>query len=57
MEESGFVDQTAESIAKFLFRQERLSKKQIGKTKLVNGNIFTIIFIFRKIPWKSPGIQ
>lgn len=31
LEESGFVDQTPESIAKFLFRQERLSKKQIGK--------------------------
>jgi Sec7-like guanine-nucleotide exchange factor len=30
LEESGFVDQTPESIAKFLFRQERLSKKQIG---------------------------
>jgi len=31
LEESGFVEQTPESIAKFLFRQERLSKKQIGK--------------------------
>jgi len=31
LEESGFVDGTPESIARFLFRQERLSKKQIGK--------------------------
>ena len=32
--EGGFVDETPESVAKFLFRQERLSKKQIGKFKL-----------------------
>ena len=31
LQEGGFVDETAESVAKFLFRQERLSKKQIGK--------------------------
>jgi len=28
--ERGFLEMTAESVAKFLFRQERLSKKQIG---------------------------
>ena len=32
--EGGIVDETPESVAKFLFRQERLSKKQIGKFKL-----------------------
>ena len=31
LQEGGFVDETPESVAKFLFRQERLSKKQIGK--------------------------
>lgn len=31
LEESGFLEKTPESVAKFLFRQERLSKKQIGK--------------------------
>ena len=30
LEESGFLENTPESVAKFLFRQERLSKKQIG---------------------------
>ena len=34
LQEGGFVDETPESVAKFLFRQERLSKKQIGKFKL-----------------------
>merc|ERR1712168_56992 len=31
LEDAGFLEMTAESIAKFLYRQERLSKKQIGK--------------------------
>jgi len=31
LEGSGFLEKTPESVAKFLFRQERLSKKQIGK--------------------------
>jgi len=31
LEETGFLSQTPESVARFLFRQERLSKKQIGK--------------------------
>ena len=30
LQEAGFVDETPESVANFLFRQERLSKKQIG---------------------------
>ena len=30
LEGSGFLEKTPESVAKFLFRQERLSKKQIG---------------------------
>ena len=30
LQENEFVDETPESVAKFLFRQERLSKKQIG---------------------------
>lgn len=30
LEENGFVENNPESVAKFLFRQERLSKKQIG---------------------------
>ena len=30
LEESGFLENTPELVAKFLFRQERLSKKQIG---------------------------
>ena len=34
LKDGGFVDDTPESVAKFLFRQERLSKKQIGKFKL-----------------------
>lgn len=31
LEESGFIEPNPQSTAKFLFRQERLSKKQIGK--------------------------
>merc|ERR1719391_163950 len=31
LQESAFIKSDAESVAKFLFRQERLSKKQIGK--------------------------
>eukprot|EP00088_Acartia_fossae_P071303 TRINITY_DN9760_c0_g1_i7.p1 TRINITY_DN9760_c0_g1~~TRINITY_DN9760_c0_g1_i7.p1 ORF type:complete len:616 (-),score=174.90 TRINITY_DN9760_c0_g1_i7:282-2129(-) len=31
LQEFGFIKSDAESVAKFLFRQERLSKKQIGK--------------------------
>ena len=31
LEENGFLENTPESVAKFLFRQERLSKKQIGQ--------------------------
>ena len=31
LEENGFVENNPESVAKFLFRQERLSKKQIGE--------------------------
>jgi len=31
LQEFNFIQPTAESVAKFLFRQERLSKKQIGK--------------------------
>ena len=31
LQEFNFIDNTPESVAKFLFRQERLSKKQIGK--------------------------
>ena len=30
LQESGFLESNPESVAKFLFRQERLSKKQIG---------------------------
>ena len=31
LEENGFLEHTPESVAMFLFRQERLSKKQIGQ--------------------------
>ena len=31
LEEAGFVTDDPESVAKFLFRQERLSKRQIGE--------------------------
>jgi len=31
LQENGFIENNPESVAKFLFRQERLSKKQIGK--------------------------
>jgi len=31
LQEFNFIDSTPQSVAKFLFRQERLSKKQIGK--------------------------
>jgi len=31
LQEGGFVEKSSESVANFLFRQERLSKKQIGK--------------------------
>ena len=31
LEESGFLEKNPEDVAKFLFRQERLSKKQIGE--------------------------
>ena len=31
LQDGGFVDDNPESVAQFLFRQERLSKKQIGK--------------------------
>ena len=34
LEEAGFFSHTPQGVAKFLFRQERLSKKQIGKTVL-----------------------
>ena len=34
LEENGFVENTPQSLAKFLFRQERLSKKQIGELRL-----------------------
>ena len=34
LQENGFLDLQPESIAKFLFRQERLSKKQIGRRLL-----------------------
>ena len=30
LQESGFLESNPESVARFLFRQERLSKKQIG---------------------------
>ena len=33
LEENGFLENTPESLAKFLFRQERLSKKQIGELR------------------------
>ena len=36
LQDGGFVDDTPESVGQFLFRQERLSKKQIGKLRLGN---------------------
>ena len=39
----GFVKMEAESLAEFLFNQERLSKKQIGKSmSLVNSHLMNI---------------
>ena len=35
LEENGFLENTPESLAKFLFRQERLSKKQIGELRVI----------------------
>ena len=34
LEENGFLENTPPSLAKFLFRQERLSKKQIGELRV-----------------------
>lgn len=31
LQENGFLENNPDSVAKFLFRQERLSKKQIGE--------------------------
>ena len=58
LQENGFLESTPESVAKFLFRQERLSKKQIGwykrllqrNQKLTSTNNKPLR---RKIPWKS----
>ena len=37
LEENGFLENTPQSLAKFLFRQERLSKKQIGELSLLSA--------------------
>ena len=58
MQEGGFVDETPESVAKFLFRQERLSKKQIGKKPLTGKHLHFLPFLFyRKIFGKSWRFQ
>lgn len=50
LQESGFVDESPESVAKFLFRQERLSKKQIGT---LHETLVSAVHIFQLFPF--PG--
>ena len=42
LEENGFLENNPESVAKFLFRQERLSKKQIGWSDYKHTHIATL---------------
>ena len=55
LEENGFLENSPESVARFLFRQERLSKKQIGE--LLRGFLLNCNCVFREISWQSPGVQ
>ena len=44
LQEAGFIEPNPQSTAKFLFRQERLSKKQIGR-RFYNIFVFLIIIL------------
>ena len=69
LQENGFLENNPDSVAKFLFRQERLSKKQIGEwaDSLSNVDIesnswhwwhWTNFFTrCRQVSWKPLGIQ
>ena len=69
LQENGFLENNPDSVAKFLFRQERLSKKQIGEwaESLSNVDIesnswhwwhWTNFFTrCRQVSWKPLGIQ
>ena len=68
LQENGFLENNPESVAQFLFRQERLSKKQIGECadSLSNvdvksnpdiGDIELISTHCRQVSWKPLGIQ
>ena len=49
LEERGFVKIEEESLASFLLNQERLSKKQIGKSSLFFINLHSLVIRF--LPW------